>query len=798
MSAKNQSLSMNIVLNSAISGTQFLQASVNTLHTYAKKVEHISLLNRTKFPTLNANIKKLSVGLGGIKRQTAKISANPINLGLGQNHQKLKLVKKDITSIAQKSREARNYSKLWADDLQRGAKVANTKIKHTGSYLSNKAKVGGAIATAGVVGAISTLNPIDKAIKFESSMADVVKATNADKPQALLIKAQILKTVNQGSLIDPSSLAQIYAGGGKSGIATANLPAFAKTVAMGAVAMDIEDYNSAGATFALMAEKMNIPIAKIGVLMDAFTHMENKGTQSANKMISTTGRLAGTFSALNFKPKNAVAVSSWLNSLSPDASTAATNFKILTNRLLKTNSEFGYLDRIKKGGAGAIAGVITDIKSSMSDDMILKKFGSEAFNIIQTMSTKTVLLKKNLGFVSGNKSVGAMANEYKVKVGTTGARETMARNKTTVSMIGVGDELKKPYIALYEATAQAITGVTNFYKSNKELINTLAPIALGIGATAIAIKAISTVVNPFIGLARGAWKFRSQLKTGAIFAYKIALSGLSATGRVVGLAMGSITSMIRGFSLATAKQWLFNVALNANPIGLIVLGIGAVITAGVLLYKNWDYLKAKAVEIWSGITKAIKSPFETLFNWIESKFKAVMGIVSKVKGLASKVSNLGSTALNGVKSGVSNAWSSTKNFFGFANEKKEKLNTPTMLKPVNNINYKSLMSTNKSSISSLSSTNSISTLNIPTKEMSIPTIPIESVSDITSNQIDSTKSFMQNSSSNQKTVTETNHYTINVSSTDGVLDEQDLMEQFVRIRDKVKHDEQGLQLQDVG
>ena len=396
-----------------------------------------------------------------------------------------------------------------------------------------------------------------------------------------------------------------------------------------------------------------------------------------------------------------------------------------------------------------------------------------------------------------------MANEYKVKVGTTGARETMARNKTTVSMIGVGDELKKPYIALYEATAQAITGVTNFYKSNKELINTLAPIALGIGATAIAIKAISTVVNPFIGLARGAWKFRSQLKTGAIFAYKIALSGLSATGRVVGLAMGSITSMIRGFSLATslatAKQWLFNVALNANPIGLIVLGIGAVITAGVLLYKNWDYLKAKAVQIWSGITNAIKSPFVTLFSWIENKFNAVMGIVNKVKGIASNVSNLGSTALNGVKNGASNAWSSTKNFFGFANEKKEKLKTPTMLKPVNNINYKSLMSTNNSSISSLSSTNSISTLNIPTKEMNIPTIPIESVSDVTANQINDTKSFMQNSTNNaQKMVTNNNEFTFNVTSTDGIIDEEAFKSQFIKIMREVEHDNQELQMQDVG
>jgi len=783
-SASAQSLSINMVLSTAIKGSNFLQMSVNKLHTTARKVEKITLLGSTKFPTLNNNINKLSRGLGSLKRQTAKISANPINLGLSENHTKLKVVKKDITAIAQKSREARNYSKLWADDLKRGASFANTKIKKTGGYISNKAKVVGTVATAGTIGALTTLNPIDKAITFESAMADVVKATNADKMEALRLKKEILSTVANGSLIDPSSLAQIYAGGGKSGISTDKLPQFAKTVAMGAVAMDIEDYNSAGATFALMAEKMNLPISKVNVLMDAFTHMENKGTQSANKMINTTGRLAGTFSSLNFKPQNAVAVSSWLNSLAPDASTAATNFKILTNRLLKTNSEFGYLDRIKKGGAGAIVGVIEDIKATMTDDQILSKFGSEAFNIIQTMSTKTGLLKKNLGFMRGNQSAGAMANEYKVKIATTGARETMAGNKTTVSMIGVGDELKKPYIALYEATAKAITGVTNFYKSNKELINTLAPIALGIGATALAIKAISTVINPFIGLARGAWRFRTQLKTGALFAYRVALSGLSIAGSAIGTVLSATIGFIRSFSLATtlatAKQWLFNIALNANPIGLIVLGISAVITAGVLLYKNWDYLKAKASELWAGITKAIKSPFVSLFNWIESKFKAVMGIVDKVKGLASKVTNFGSTAVNSVKNGASSMWSSTKNFFGFGDDKKEALKSG-VIQPANNISYHPLEK---------------KVVPIQT----IPVLPIESVSETTNNAITQTKEFMMSSqttqNNGQRVITNNNEFTININAPQGIADMEELKMQFIKVRKEVEEEERDLQMRD--
>jgi len=761
--ASNQALSLNLVLNSAINGTSFLQASVNKLHTYSKKVEKVNLLKATKFPMLNSNIKKLSIGLGGIKRQTAKISANPINLGLTGTNQKLKIVKKDITAIAQKSREARNYSKLWADDLKRGSTYANTKVKQTGGYLSNKAKVGATVTTASVVGAMTTLNPIDKAIKFESAMADVTKATDADKPKTLLIKKEILKTVSQGSLIDPTSLAQIYTGGGKSGISITDLPSYAKTVGMGAVALDIKDYSMAGTMIAQTAEKMNIPIGKVGTLLDAYTQMENKGTQLASKIINTTGRLAGTYSSLGFKTENSVAVSSFMNSIAPSQEVAATWFDMFQKRLLKTNSKFGYYDELKSKGAGGISGIVKNITTTMSRSEILKTFGDEGYSVIDKMNNKISLLDENLGYMSNGKSIGAMAKEYNIKTGTTEARETMARNKTTVSMIGVGDEFKKPYIAVYEATAQAITGVTNFYKSNKELIHTLAPIALGIGATALAIKGISMIASPFIGLTRGVWKFRSQLKTGAIFAYKMALSGLSVASKVAGSAL---KFMAKGVLWASR-------ALLLNPIGLTLTAIAG---AGYLIYKNWDYLKSKTVAIWNGITNAIKSPFVTLFNWIQAKFQAVIGIVNKVKGIASNVSNIGSNALNGVKNGASNIWSNTKNFFGFANEKKESFSTPTMLKPANNINYKTLMNT--------------STLqDLPIKEMKIPTIPIESVSDITSSQINETKSFMQNhSSSEQKTVTNNNDFTININAPDGIADMEELKEQFINIRREVEHD----------
>ena len=58
--------------------------------------------------------------------------------------------------------------------------------------------------------------------------------------------------------------------------------------------------------------------------------------------------------------------------------------------------------------------------------------------------------------------------------------------------------------------------------------------------------------------------------------------------------------------LASAKTLLFNgimvvtnFLLNANPIGIVVLAIGALIGAVVAIYKNWDKFKAKVQELWA-------------------------------------------------------------------------------------------------------------------------------------------------------------------------------------------------------
>lgn len=64
-------------------------------------------------------------------------------------------------------------------------------------------------------------------------------------------------------------------------------------------------------------------------------------------------------------------------------------------------------------------------------------------------------------------------------------------------------------------------------------------------------------------------------------------------------------------------------AFLTSPIGLVVLAIGAVIAAGVAIYKNWDTIKEKATELWTKITEV----FEGIKNSVSEKLEAVKASV---------------------------------------------------------------------------------------------------------------------------------------------------------------------------
>lgn len=67
--------------------------------------------------------------------------------------------------------------------------------------------------------------------------------------------------------------------------------------------------------------------------------------------------------------------------------------------------------------------------------------------------------------------------------------------------------------------------------------------------------------------------------------------------------------------------------LLSGPVGIVIAIIAALIAIGILLYKNWDLIKEKAIEIWgsikdffAGLWDKIKAIFSSAWEWIKDLF----------------------------------------------------------------------------------------------------------------------------------------------------------------------------------
>lgn len=97
---------------------------------------------------------------------------------------------------------------------------------------------------------------------------------------------------------------------------------------------------------------------------------------------------------------------------------------------------------------------------------------------------------------------------------------------------------------------------------------------------------------------------------------------------------------------ATAATWLFNAAMTVltSPITLVVLAIGALIAIIVLLIKNWDTVKAKAIEVWNKIKEAWnkagewfhKNVTEPVSNFFTGMWDGIKGAFTKAFGFIKK------------------------------------------------------------------------------------------------------------------------------------------------------------------
>lgn len=150
-----------------------------------------------------------------------------------------------------------------------------------------------------------------------------------------------------------------------------------------------------------------------------------------------------------------------------------------------------------------------------------------------------------------------------------------------------------------------------------------------------------TLVNVLKGLA-AAWAIKKVLDFNNGLADCVGNIGgiiktvLTMTGVLGGQAAATGT--------ATVAQTGLNAAMAANPIGAVILAIEALIAVGVLLYKNWDTIKAGAQSLWNkfkDVSIRIGTAFSGAFNKVKNAAKtALEWVASKLSWLNDKIESI--------------------------------------------------------------------------------------------------------------------------------------------------------------
>lgn len=245
---------------------------------------------------------------------------------------------------------------------------------------------------------------------------------------------------------------------------------------------------------------------------------------------------------------------------------------------------------------------LTLVKSSLG--ALVTKVGVEALPIVQSMLE---------WFTASMPTIQAVAGTAFDIVGTG------------VSAVGgfISNVLLPAFTSLYDWIAPNIPAIKETVKTTFDVIKT----AIEAASTSIGdsvdwcVKFKDVLIPLGVGIAAAGVTF--GIYTLAINAAKLATT---------------IWTTVTGIATTAGTAFGAVMAFITSPIGIVVIAIGSLVAAGVLLYKNWDVVKAKATEIFGsigkfigGITDGIKSGFKGMVNGVISGLNFMVNALNKLK-----------------------------------------------------------------------------------------------------------------------------------------------------------------------
>lgn len=303
---------------------------------------------------------------------------------------------------------------------------------------------------------------------------------------------------------------------------------------------------------------------------------------------------------------------------------------------------------------------------------LLQKATAKINSVSGTIEEKTNVITRKLKEVWGFiKKVGSIANNVAEKFGGWGKilkilgiaagifAGAFAFNKIQAGIKGITKLLTPANFRIMAIVAGVlllaaiIEDFINFMNGNDSLIGELFEKA-GIDSD----KARETISNALNKVKEIVMTVFGAIRD-FITEHKDQILGImGAIAKVIAVIVAVIAVVKTVIAIFTVLKTIFTVVAAVigfltSPIGLVVAAIAALIAIGVLLYKNWDTIKAKATETFQNIVDKIKEKIEnikTFFTELPEKAKQWMhdfvqglidGITEKISAFTDTVKGIG-------------------------------------------------------------------------------------------------------------------------------------------------------------
>lgn len=475
-------------------------------------------------------------------------------------------------------------------------KMAGLREKRQGASDKFSAAKGNFIEATLMAGAIAAplIEATHEAIQFESVMADVKKVVDFDTPEQFKeMSGDILKLSTELPMA-AEGIAKIVAAGGQSGIAREDLLAFAESATKMGIAFDITA-DQAGDMMAKWRTAFKMNQEEVVALADKVNYLGNSTAASApliSEVVTRIGPLgevggvaSGEIAALGASivgtgTSSEIAATGIKNLiLGMSAGAGATKSQAAAFASLGMTAE-DVASRMQVDAKGAIIDVMKAIQALDADKQaatLQDLFGKESIGAIAPLLGNLENLQENFDKVAdATKYAGSMEQEYAARSQTTENQIQLAKNTLDAVAVTIGSALLPAVGQVFASIAPVLTSIAEWASRNEELVVIIAGVAAGIAALIVTIAGMTLIVQG-AALAYASFQLAAEFVKGLQLATKI----------------------------ATAAQWAWNAAMTANPIGIVIMAIAALIGILYVLYTHFEEVQEFCASVWESPAAAV-------------------------------------------------------------------------------------------------------------------------------------------------------------------------------------------------